>query len=187
MSLRAHLWALDDAPVKNPTAVLVLVALADEADDRGRGACAFIDKIAERARCSKRSAQTHLRDLYRSRVINFGDSLIAEQRFKLSAGRCPRVWDLNLDATWSEVPRARTDEEMVAEYSDQIGLRPARRGADSAPLEFEGVQILHPLTDSAPEQAKEFDVDTEDHIEGCSGLHPTRLYPLVPVPPPPPY
>ena len=36
MSLRATLWALDDAPTDDPYEALVLIALADHADDDGR-------------------------------------------------------------------------------------------------------------------------------------------------------
>lgn len=197
MSLRAHLWALDQAPVKNPTAVLVLVALADEANDDGEGACPYMDKIIQRARCSERSAQEHLRNLFRARLINQGDPGVARRRYKKTGGRVPRVWDLNLAASWGAVPELRTDEEMLA-YSDKIGQRPVRRADDQE--ESDGVQDLHPTNDDpdpgvqdlhlgddiGAEQEVRGDVDEGDQPQGCSPPHPSRLYPLIPVPPPPP-
>ena len=133
MSLVAHVWALDKAPVKHPTAVLVLVALADESGDDGTGACPYVKKIMARARTSERSVQKHLRELYRQRLIDFGDAAIAMQRYHRGAYHAPRVWNLNYAASWDNVPEPRTDEEMLT-YSDRIGQRPVRRGgADGAP------------------------------------------------------
>jgi hypothetical protein len=187
MSLRAHLWAMDDAPVKNPTAALILIALSDEANDRGEGACPYMDKLIQRGRCSERSAQNHLRDLYRARLINFGDPAVARRRYNKAAGHAPRVWDLNLSATWNAVPQARSDEEML-EYSAWIGQRPVRREADQD--EQGGVQILHPTNDVTPDdtrfpgsggvqilhptadQAILTDVNLNAGSVGCNHLHP---------------
>ncbi len=178
MSLKAHLWALDAAPVKNPTAVLVLVALSDEASDDGEGACPYMHKVVQRARCSERSAQNHLRDLYRARIIDFGDPVVAQRRYRRSGGRCPRVWNLNLSATWDNMPEPRTDDEMLA-YSDQIGMRPARRGVqDLHPSEtadqddLGGVQNLHPSEEQAADQAKEADIDSCFDDRTNTDLHP---------------
>ncbi len=204
MSLRAHIWAMDNAPVTNPTAALILIALADEANDDGQGAAPYMDKLVQRARCSERSVQDHLRNLFRSRLINLGDPMVARQRYRKTGGRLPRVWDLNMTASWTAVPEPRTDDEMLA-YSDKIGQRPVRRSADQAerdgvqdlhpsddPLDS-GVQILHPTSDTTSDQAIQSEVDEVDQEEGCSpphpwgaahctpGVQPAAPYPLVPA------
>ncbi len=195
MSLRAHLWALDQAPVKNPTAVLVLVALADESNDDGEAACPYMDKIKQRARCSERAAQEHLRNLYRARLIDLGDEAVARRRYKKSGGRVPRVWNLNLAASWAAVPTPRTDAEMLA-YSDKIGQRPVRRnGEQEEPSGVQilhpanaGVQNLHPTGEQQPDQQIDMAVDQEDQVPGCSPPHPWGAAPRTPgVQPPAPF
>lgn len=58
MSLRATLWVLDGAAhITDPVEVLVLLAIADEANDDGEGARLGVATIAARARIEKRSAQ----------------------------------------------------------------------------------------------------------------------------------
>jgi len=197
MSLRAHIWAMDNAPVKNPTAALILIALGDEANDDGQGAAPYMDKLVRRGRCSERSVQEHLRHLFRARLINLGDPAVARQRYKKSNGRLPRVWDLDLTADWNAVPEPRTDEEMLA-YSDQIGKRPTRRATDhdepegvqilhpSDESHIEGVQNLHPSGEPASDQGICTDLDAVDQQEGCSPPHPSLLSPLHPELPPPP-
>lgn len=63
MSLRATLWALDQAPTDDPAEVVVLISLADEADDEGRNAWPSQERLATRARCSVRTVQRRLRAL----------------------------------------------------------------------------------------------------------------------------
>ncbi len=70
MSLKATLWALDTAPVTNPTSVLVLIALADEADDDGTGGHPSLRRIAQRARVSVNTAKSHIRLLEEDGVIS---------------------------------------------------------------------------------------------------------------------
>ena len=69
MSLRATLWALDEAPLTNPTSVLVLVALADEADDEGGSCYPSLRRIADRARVSTNTARDHIRKLEEAGLI----------------------------------------------------------------------------------------------------------------------
>lgn len=183
MSLRATLWAYDQAPVSNPAAVLILAALADEANDAGEGACPYMEKLTHRGRCAERTAQAHLRELFRLRLINLGDPAVARRRYRKSAGKVPRVWDLNLAATWENVPTPRTDEEML-QYSDKIGQRPVRRQEADAgvqdlhPSESDplgGVQDLHPTEDQADDQAEQTGIDDSGRdgsepwgAEGCT-------------------
>ncbi len=175
MALKPHLWAYDDAPVKNPTAVLVLLALADEAADDGTGACPYVDKLAARARVSVRSVQNYLRDLYQQRIIDIGDPAVSMQRYRRNAGQAPRCWNLNLSATWKAVPEPRSEEEMKA-YSPAIGKKPVRRGADKSESPPKtGVQDLHPSDNEGKpgtDDASSAGVQDLHPCQRCSQLHP---------------
>lgn len=69
MSYQAVAWALDEAPVTDITRTLVLVALAEKADERGREARPSIETIARRARVGLRAAGGHLRALRDDGII----------------------------------------------------------------------------------------------------------------------
>lgn len=95
MSLNAIIWALEQAPVDDPTTALVLIALADNANQDGTGSWPPLQTIAHRARCSVRTAQRHLRILEDARIIRQGNQdLVAGY----PANRRPVVYDLNLAA-----------------------------------------------------------------------------------------
>lgn len=183
MALRAHLWAMDDAPVDDSTGALILIALADEAADDGTGACPYIEKLMQRGRCSKRTVQNTLRALFQARLINNGDPRVAMRRYGKGAGQAPRCWDLNLEATRENVPEPRTDDEMKRDYSPMIGVKPPRLLAAPAPAAAEaegGVQDLHP----SPDLGKQGEAGVQilhplsgvqvqpTAPEGCSPLHP---------------
>jgi len=91
MSLRATLWALDNAPVEDPLQLLVLIALADEANDSGRNAAPAIKTLMVRARCSERTVRRKLRELQIAGVITEGDQRILSY---LQKGHRPTVYDL---------------------------------------------------------------------------------------------
>jgi len=63
MSLRASLWALDEAPTDDKSEVLVLLALADDADDTGGSCYPSLERIAARARMSVSGARRALQRL----------------------------------------------------------------------------------------------------------------------------
>lgn len=69
MSVEAVRWALDDAPVDDPTRALVLIALAEHAHKDGRNARPSIATIASRARVSIRSVHVHIKALRRDGII----------------------------------------------------------------------------------------------------------------------
>ena len=67
MSLRAITWAWS-LDIRNPTQKLVLMALCDHVDEQG--VCwPSVNLIAERAGCTRRTAQRHLRDLEHAGII----------------------------------------------------------------------------------------------------------------------
>ena len=91
MSLKAMLWALEECPVDDPTALLVIIAIADRADENGLNAWPAQSAIAERARCSERTVRRKLADLELAGVICRGDQdLVSHFR----PDRRPVVWDL---------------------------------------------------------------------------------------------
>lgn len=100
------IWAIEQAPVDDPTSTLVLIALADSANDDGTGAWPAVGTLAERARCSPRSVQRHLRLLIDAHLIRAGNQeLVAGYR----ADRRPTVYDLNLSRTRGDRLSPRTD------------------------------------------------------------------------------
>lgn len=63
MSVRVLSWVLNDSPVSHRGDLLVLIVLADHAHDDGAGAYPSVERIAEKARLTRRGAQLALRRL----------------------------------------------------------------------------------------------------------------------------
>ena len=96
MSLKAMIWVMEEAPVDNHAELVVLYALADRASDNGQAAYPAVSWIAERARCSTRTVQRHLKNLERKGLIRKGDQRIVGH---FRSDRRPTVWDLDLSLT----------------------------------------------------------------------------------------
>lgn len=160
MSIRATMWALDHAPVKDPGEVLTLWALADEANDDGTDSCPYKDKLIARVRRSERTVQTYLRSLYQKRLIDFGDQAVARRRYGKAAGHAPRAWNLNLEASWDHVPTPRSAEEMA--------LYARMMSSGTVP---DGVQILHPGPDGGQNLHPGSD-QGKDQLDGVQNLPP---------------
>lgn len=90
------LWALRSAPVLDPIKKLVLIALADSANDDGTGAFPGVSTIAEYANCDPRTVRRQLAALEAEGLISRGDQAAAA-RYISRADRRPVVWDLNLE------------------------------------------------------------------------------------------
>lgn len=119
MSLRATLWVLDEAPVTDMRHFAVLVALADNASDNGRGAWPAVKTIARRARCSERTVHRILRELLEEGVIRRGDQSIVE-RFPIN--RRPVVYDLNMPFRGDNLsPQAGSGVTRRASRGDTAG------------------------------------------------------------------
>lgn len=95
MSLKAILWALEDAPVDDPASALILVALADRASDDGTAAFPSHEWLAQRGRCSKSTVKRRLGRLESAGVIERGDQALLESS-RIPSDRRPVVWNLNL-------------------------------------------------------------------------------------------
>lgn len=93
MSVRATLWVLDEAPVTDMRHFAVLIALADNASDTGRGCWPAVRTIARRARCSERTVHRILRELEALGVIRRGNQTLVE---RIPVNRRPVVYDLNM-------------------------------------------------------------------------------------------
>lgn len=91
MSLRAILWAMDEAPVEDAQSLLVLLSLCERADETGRNAWPSVDWLATRARCSTRTVHRHLRALEAAGLIERGDQRLVGH---LRSDRRPVVWDV---------------------------------------------------------------------------------------------
>ena len=63
MSLRAMLWAFDEAETESALDKLVLLALADEADDDGGSCYPSIRRIAARTKLSAGAVRNHVASL----------------------------------------------------------------------------------------------------------------------------
>src|ERR1051325_1690249 len=93
MSIRVMTWVLDEAPTSDVYEVLVLLTLADHANDDGTGCWPSMRKIALRARCSERKARYVLRDLERKGMICGGDQRLTQHH---RPDRRPTVYNLVL-------------------------------------------------------------------------------------------
>lgn len=135
MSLRAILWALNDAPVDDPTDALILTALAERAGEDGTAAWPAISEVAYRARCSVRTVHRRLPTLIEQGVLTLGDQRLVEH---LRRDRRPVVYDLNLalvrgdsltprdaDGVTPEAGRGDTgDADGVTPVSDKPSMNP---------------------------------------------------------------
>jgi hypothetical protein len=151
MSLRATLWAYDDAPVENGTEVLVLIALADEASDDGRNAFPGIKKVAARARVKRRAAQYALRKLEkgvvgpdgtRIPIIRRGDQSVAAKVIKRKDRR-PVVYDLCMNVSWEAVGKVRPGSEDDDEDTADDGVQDMHPAGETSASD-NGVQNVHP-------------------------------------------
>lgn len=95
MSLRALTWAIYEigSTLKDASAYRVLLILADNANDEGKGAYPSASTIAEETGMSLRTVRNKLNDLETAGIIMRGDQALADY---LPANRRSVVWDLNL-------------------------------------------------------------------------------------------
>jgi hypothetical protein len=125
MSWQAVRWAIHDAPVADATALLVLIAVCERADGDGRGAYPSVGWLADRARCSPRTAQRHLRDLHKEGLLTPGDPALVSG---FRADRRPSVWDVDLTRTRDGVTSTSPREHARGDTHDTSSVTP--RDAD---------------------------------------------------------
>lgn len=158
MSLRATLWALYEAPAKDPTARLVLVVLADHAGDDGRDAFPSVARIASAIEVSDRSVQRHLRDLEEAGLIVKGDQDRVKAAIK-RGDRQPVCYDLQLGVVRGDnmtprdpdgvTPASPRDDNGVTSTSprDPDGVTPVTERGDTG--------VANGVTPASPEPKDE--------------------------------
>lgn len=159
MSLRALTWAIYEigSTLKDASAYRVLLILADNANDEGRGAYPSASTIAEETGMSLRTVRNKLNDLETAGIIMRGDQALADY---LPANRRSVVWDLNLDAN------------RCAESAPQhTPAHTATRGAKSAP-QTDGSDVQQGCNRGAT-----------DVQQGCSLSAHNPLNPINPINP----
>lgn len=160
MSLRALTWAIYDiAPnLTDASAYRVLLVLADEADNDGRGAGLSAATIASRTGLSKRTVDAKLKTLEEMGITRRGDQRIVAY---LPANRRPIVRDLNMPADTRGAKSAHQNTPAAT----------ATRGADSAPPTPE------------PDMQQGCNRGATDMQQGCSLSAHNPINPINPINP----
>ncbi|MDG3012710.1 helix-turn-helix domain-containing protein [Rhodococcus sp. D2-41] len=127
-------WALDEAPVTDSTQALVLLCLADWADDTGL-CWPAVESIARRARCSETTARRHVRALERAGIV---------VRMTASNGRTSNRYRIIMRRQPGQI--------------DRVGDNSPYRGDENTPSPA-GTMSIH-RADSEPGQIDRVDVVT---------------------------
>jgi hypothetical protein len=120
-------WALKKAPVSEPVEALILVGLADHADDVGANAFPSQSKLATYARCSPRTVKRRLAALEDAGLIVRGDQQKVDH---LPVNRRPIVWDLSLHVVADEAVHA---EDILDTDDTILGCQPDTPVTDDTP------------------------------------------------------
>jgi hypothetical protein len=124
MSMQAMVWALEHAPDVPAQALGVLMGLANHADERGRGAYAGQELLAEYARKSDRQTRTDLARLEDAGLIRRGDQgLVAHLR----ADKRPVVWDLAMERV-----KGKSDRKSVSGRKETSARKAAPKNNEGA-------------------------------------------------------
>ncbi|MFF0817771.1 helix-turn-helix domain-containing protein [Rhodococcus sp. NPDC003318] len=91
VSIRVMTWVIDSAPVQDSTQTLVLLCLADWADDSGL-CWPSIDSVARRARCSESTARRAIRALENVRARDPRVRFDRPRRTGTPSSRRTRSW-----------------------------------------------------------------------------------------------
>lgn len=138
MSFLATEWALGYSPTADPYETLILVALANHADDLGCGAYPGQATLARSARCDERTVRRRLASLEKRGVIARGDQRLVRH---ISPDRRPVVWDIQIprswysDAQWEQANQRRIERGRPpidpASRPDLPEIEPPRRATRS--------------------------------------------------------
>lgn len=145
MSLAAMTWALSgDAGTTNPTETIVLAVLAEHAEEDGSAAFPSLDRVAERAACSKSTVQRTLKVLETAEIIRRGDQSLAiayarsrsrSDGVKYNSRNVPVVWNLAITGPTNPIRRLPEAERDLPELStgqiDPATSLPAKASVDN--------------------------------------------------------
>lgn len=124
-------WALNEAPVDEPVQVLILVAMAERANDDGTDTHQSIATIADKARVSNRTVQRELRKLELLGIISKGDQdLVA----KFPGNRRPVVYDIDTTLRRGDILSPQRGDTATAPQSEKLGATTATLRGDMEPL-----------------------------------------------------
>lgn len=126
MSLQAMTWVMREAPVgKDCAARVILYALADHEDPKGRGAYPSVKTLAELSHLSVRTVQRKLDELEELGVIKRGDQRLVSH---IRADRRPVVRDLSMaKSDRSAIPASQRSEHAAADHEEARGAESARQ------------------------------------------------------------
>lgn len=126
MSLRAMLWAMDEAPVESATERLILIYLADYASDDGTGIFPAMQKIAERSGFSRSTVKRTVKRLADRGVLAPGDErLVGHYR----EDKRPNVWNIVYAA--SDLLAAQVQSKVSMSGADRVALGAEMSGDNS--------------------------------------------------------
>lgn len=108
MSIEAISWALNTAPVDEPSAAAVLIGVANHAGPDGRGAFPSVARLVRYTRLSERTVREQLDILEAAKITSPCDPAIIAAYIKRGDQR-PQGWDLDLTLT-------RDNPEHVARF-----------------------------------------------------------------------
>lgn len=126
MSLRAMLWAMDEAPVESATERLILIYLADYASDDGTGIFPAMQKIAERSGFSRSTVKRTVKRLADRGVLAPGDErLVGHYR----EDKRPNVWNIVYAA--SDLLAEQVQSKVSMSGADRVALGAEMSGDNS--------------------------------------------------------
>lgn len=131
MSVEAISWALNDAPVDNPTAKLVLIALANHARPDGSSSFPSVARLCRYTCLSERSVRAHLANLESDGIIERCDQRIVAAYID-RADRRPVGYNLCINLVRG-VQDVQVDEERGATNATNGVQDVPERGAGDAP------------------------------------------------------
>jgi hypothetical protein len=142
MSIKVTSWALNDAPVEDPVLVLVLVAMAERANDDGTTTYQSVETIARKARISVRTCQRKLRELEDAGLIRRGNQDFTAH---LKAGHRPVVYDLavHLNRGANLAPHDVSGVPTAHEWGAKSGTSGVPRLADESSFDSSRESSVH--------------------------------------------
>lgn len=175
MSVGAVAWALQWAPVENAQEHVLLIALADRADEYGRAAWPYQEDLAARGRCSIRTVRRHLTAMEKRGLIVRGDQrLVAHFR----PDQRPIVWDLDMS---QRVPDAPVDHAAAGASNrrpDKMTGRSEGPGSDSGERPDKLTGRTNGASDTPNDRPDNMTGRTElcpsDRTELCPPIRPVR-------------
>lgn len=151
-------WALKDAPVPDAVSHLILIGLADHAEDDGTNARPSQRLLADYAQVSIRTVGYKIKALSEAGLITRGDQ---QQVAHLRKDRRPTVWDLNLNVVREKVKKQRTDDlqNLQTVGSEADDLQPVAGRSD------DGLQNLQAVPDDGLQNLQMVEVMEDDGLQ----------------------